>query len=179
MRNIYADTWDAIKRYARFEKGEQKGFWISILAVAFILSFNDWGVGKAASLSEGGINFLGAIIIVTVSFFAKTWAQKSWGAGIGLRTEYKMWTPGLLFAVVLAFITQGKFWFLIPGGVVVHFMEGHRLGMPKYMLSPYGVGMVSIVGNFLVTRVRASGFVCDQFLIYGSVYLWSLGLHQQ
>ncbi|MDO8480985.1 MAG: hypothetical protein Q7S65_04165 [Nanoarchaeota archaeon] len=145
MRNIWFDSLDAIKRYVRFEPGEWKGFAITIFVLAFIVSFNDWGAEKA-DLAVGGINFLGAVIIVALSLFGRTWIQKIVGAVMGYRTEYKPTTSGLLFAVILAFVTGGRFWFLIPGGIVMHFMAGQRLGWAKYMLSPFGLGVVSIFG---------------------------------
>ncbi|MBS3106769.1 hypothetical protein J4419_03850 [Candidatus Woesearchaeota archaeon] len=156
MRNIWFDSWDAIKRYARFEPGEWKGFLITIVVLAFIVSFNDWGVDRTPDYAVGLVNFLGAVIIVTLSLFGRTWVQKIVGAVMGYRTEYKPTTSGLLFAVVLAFISGGRFWFLIPGGIVVHFMAGQRLGWAKYMLSPFGLGVVSIFGpiaNILLAMV--------------------------
>lgn len=161
MRNIWFDSWDAIKKYARFEPGEWKGFLITIVCLTFIIAFND-GQKGAVDLGFWIINFLGSMVIVALSLFGRTWLQKIVGSVMGYRTEYKPSTSALLFGIIVAFVSTAlsdgrfTFWFLIPGGIVVHFMAGQRLGWAKYMLSPFGLGVVSIfgpIGNIIMAML--------------------------
>ena len=52
----------------------------------------------------------------------------------------------LLIGVVIAFISGGKVWVLLPAGIILHHMAGHRLGFFRYGLDYFGTGLVSATG---------------------------------
>jgi hypothetical protein len=56
MYSFY-DLQEKIKNYFRFSGEEAKGVLITVLAVAFILSFQMWGSGKTFELYTGLKNF--------------------------------------------------------------------------------------------------------------------------
>lgn len=137
------DLIDKIKRYYKFTPSELKGLVISVLIVAFIISFKDWGPGAAIDMKLGLMNFLSAVLIVTLTFIVRESAHRIAGLSVGFKAEYRMWTFGLLIGIALAFVSNGSIWFLIPGGVVFHHLAGHRLGHFRYGLTYFGTGMVA------------------------------------
>ena len=58
-----------------------------------------------------------------------------------------MWTFGLLFGLLVAFLSYGRVWFLVPGGVVLHHLAGHRLGYHRYGPDYYIFGAISFAGT--------------------------------
>jgi len=142
------DLWDKIKRYFIFTPLELRNLAIAILVVAFIISFSDWGTGNQINIGLGLFNFFNAILIVTLSFLIHISAQRVWALGTGFRLEWKMWGFGLLIGLIFVFLTNGKFWLILPGGFIVHHLGGHRLGFFRYGINWWAVGLIAVMGPF-------------------------------
>ncbi|MAE42291.1 hypothetical protein CMO93_00855 [Candidatus Woesearchaeota archaeon] len=140
------DLWDKIKRYYTFTPSEIRGLIIAIIVIAFIISFSEWGAGDAANLSLGFFNFFNSILIVALSFLVHISAQRIWSLGTGYRLEWKMWGFGLLAGLIVVFLTNGKFWLILPGGFIVHHLAGHRLGWFRYDINWWAVGLIAVMG---------------------------------
>jgi hypothetical protein len=140
------DWFDKIKRYATFKPKELQTAILTVIVIAFAISFRNWGIGKEIDVGLGLTNLLAAIIIVAISFFARILFQKIVALGSDYKAEYKLWSLGLLFTLVLIFLTNGRFWFLIPGGIIIHYMPGHRIGWVRYGLNMFGLGVISLAG---------------------------------
>ena len=65
---------------------------------------------------------------------------------IGYRIEYKMWTFGLVAALIIAFISNGGLWLIVPSGFMLHHIAGHRLGWFRYDINYFGQAMVALAG---------------------------------
>ena len=139
------DLIDKIKRYYKFSPHELRGLIISILVIAFIISFKDWGKDRFDALS-GLYNLFNSILIVTLSILIHDAGQRIWGLAIGYRIEFKMFSFGLLLALIVAFITNGGIWIIIPGGFMLHHLAGHRLGFFRYGVNYFGQAMVALAG---------------------------------
>ena len=142
------DLWDKLKRYFAFTSNEVKGLVIAILATAFIISFNDWGKGSEVNISSGFFNFFNAILIVTLSFLVHISMQRVWSLGTGYRLEWRMWGFGLLLGLIFVFLTNGKFWLILPGGIIVYHLAGHRLGWFRYGINWWALGLIALMGTF-------------------------------
>lgn len=142
------DLWDKLKRYYAFTPNEIKGLVIAILATAFIISFNDWGKGNDVNISLGFFNFFNAVLIVTVSFLIHISMQRIWSLGTGYRLEWRMWGLGLLLGLIFVFLTNGKFWLILPGGIIVYHLGGHRLGWFRYGINWWALGLIALMGIF-------------------------------
>jgi len=118
------------------------------LVVAFIISFKEWGYGTNFSLRIGLFNYFNAILIVALSLLVHISAQRLWSLGTGYRLEWKIWSFGLLFGLILAFLTNGLVWMILPGGFIVHHMAGHRLGWFRYGINYVAVGLIALSGIF-------------------------------
>lgn len=123
---------DKINRYFKFGAEEAKGLIISILVVAFIVSFRKWGPGAEFNLMLGLKNLFISILLVALIVLINQAGHRIIGLGFGYRVEYKMWWYGLLIGLLLAFVSRGYIWFLAPGGIFIHMMPGHRLGKFRY-----------------------------------------------
>src|SRR3989344_4630827 len=121
------DLIDNLKKYYTFTKYEVRGYAIAILAVAFIISFREWGTNQF-NLTAGLFNLFNSILIVAMSILVHDAGQRIWGLAIGYKIEFKMWTFGVVLGLALAFVTNGKFWLIIPGTTPKVHIAGHRMG---------------------------------------------------
>jgi len=139
------DFFDKIKRYYKFTHHELRGLIIAILAIAFIISFKEWGTTRF-DLTTGLFNLFNAVLIVALSILIHDFGQRIWGLAIGYRIEFKMWTFGLVVALIIAFISNGSLWLIVPSGFMLHHIAGHRLGWFRYDINYFGQAMVALAG---------------------------------
>lgn len=139
------DLLDKIKRYYKFTPHELRGLIISILAIAFIISFKEWGTTRF-DLTVGIYNLFNAILIVALSILIHDAGQRIWGLAIGYRIEFKLWSFGLLIALIIAFVSNGNLWLIVPSGFMLHHLAGHRLGRFRYGINYFGQAMVALAG---------------------------------
>ena len=150
------DLIDKIKRYFKFSKGEFKALVISTLILAFVVSFRDWGYGSEFSVTIGIKNLIIAIFMVGIAIFVHQAGQRISGLQMGFRVEYKMWWYGLLIGLIVAFVSRGKIWVLIPGGIFLHHMATHRLGFFRYgtnLASVGGIAFMGVAANILFATI--------------------------
>jgi Zn-dependent protease len=173
------DFIDKVKRYYKFTPSELKGFVISVLILAFIASFREWGT-EEFDVFAGLVNFGVAALIVGVSLLVHISGQKFWSLATGYRLEFKMWGLGLVFAIILAFITNGRFWLLVPGGFIVHHLAGHRLGWFRYDINYWAIALIALAGPlatlFFVIFLKVLGVfipsaILQKFIIFNIVYV--------
>jgi len=139
------DLKDKVKRYYSFTNGEIVGLVSSIVLIAFMISFKDWGT-EIFDASAGFVNFFNAILMVALSILVHDAGQRIVGLVIGFRIEYKVWIVGLIFGLMVTFISNGSLWVILPGYFVVHHMAGHRLGFFRYGINIVGQGMIAFAG---------------------------------
>lgn len=173
------DFIDKVKRYYKFTPSELKGLIISILVIAFVISFTEWGIAEF-NIAIGLKNFLIAILIVGVSLLVHISGQRLWSLAIGYRAEYKMWTLGLVFAVIMAFITNGRFWLLVPSGFIIHHLAGHRLGWFRYDINYWAIGLIALAGPLItvtfiillkILSVFTFGTLLQKLIIFNIIYI--------
>jgi len=171
------DLGAKIKRYFKFSPLEIRHFIIIVVVFAFIISIREWGPGDQFEFLTGLFNFLRAIIIIAISLFVYHSAQKIAGLHVGYRVEYQLWSLGLLFGLILVFVTTSFnatfwFWFLVPGGILVHHLAKHRIGFYRYGLGYFAVGMIAFAGPvasiifYLCCVVKRSLWVYFKFITY-------------
>lgn len=139
------DMIDKIRRFYKFTHYEIRGLVITILAIGFIISFKDWGA-QNFDVSIGLYNLFNAVLIVALSVLVHDAGQRLFGLAIGYRVEFRMWTFGLITALVAAFISNGSLWLIVPAGFMVHHLAGPRLGWFRYGINYFGIGMVALAG---------------------------------
>lgn len=168
---VFYDLRDKIKRYFWFTPEEMRGFFITVLIIAFMFSFRDWG-DKEFNFILGFYNFFNALLIVLLSLLVHESAHRIAGLQIGFRVEYKGWFVGLIIGLVLTFITNGNFWFFIAsGGIFLHHLAQHRLGYFRYGINMWAQAGICFWG-ILVTLLLASFFKAMLLIMPNNVSLY-------
>lgn len=145
MNESFKSFWHSFKKYTAFSRKEINALVLGILIMGFIISFDEWGV-ESFDILYGLRNLLNAILIVTLAVLVKQVGQRASSIHSGFRPEYRPWMYGLIFGLILAFVSQGRIWFLVPGGLVVYHLAGHRLGSFRYGLSYWPLGIAGLAG---------------------------------
>ncbi len=156
------DLKGKIKKYYKFTPSELRGLIISIIVLSFIISFKEWGKAEF-SLTAGLFNWFNAVLIVTLAFIVYSAAQKIAGLSVGFRVEYKMWTTGLIISLILVFVSKGSIWVLLPGGILIHHLAGHRLGYFRYGLGYFAQGMIATAGPIALISLAAIFRILSSF----------------
>ena len=141
-----ADYAYRIKTYFPYKRAEIKDLLICTLLLSFIISFREWGVGTF-DIGDGLENWGTSFLLVGISLFIITAAQRLVGIYHGYQVEYRLWLLGLLTGVTLVFVSRGALWFLLPGGIMVNHLAGHRLGFHRYGMDYYMLGLISYAGT--------------------------------
>ena len=139
------DMLDKIKRYYKFTAHELRGLSIAILAIAFVISFKEWGE-TAFDFTAGLYNLFNAVLIVALSVLVHDAGQRLWALFIGYKVEFRMWTFGIIASLLVAFVSNGNIWLIIPGSFFLHHLTGYRLGWFRHGLNYFGQAMVALAG---------------------------------
>jgi hypothetical protein len=167
-----------VRQFFRFQKEELKHLLISILAVTFIFAFND--KSQAFNLAYWVSNFIIIMLIVTATFFVHVSAQKVAALKVGYIAEYRMWTTGLVIGVVIALLSGGKWYVLLPGGIFIQHMAIQRLGKFRYGLNVASMAPVAAAGpianivlaTFAVAMSRQLHILPQFFDVIATVNFW-------
>jgi len=180
----FVDMGAKLKKYYKFTPSELKGIIVSTIVLAFVVSFAKWGPGNEIDVGIGLFNLINATLIMTLAFIIHYSAQKIAALSVGYNIEYKVWSYGLLIALLLAFLTKGFIWFLIPGGIIHHHLAGHKLGFFRYGLNYFAVGVTSLMGavaNILfaiilkIINIALNSTIIDYAIIINLWYaVWSV-----
>lgn len=175
------DLIDKVKRYFWFNPLEIRGIIAAVAAIAFIISFNEWGRDKF-DFAVGIMNFLLSAVIVLVSFMVHNGAQRVWSLATGYQVEFKMSGIGLVLGVIFAFIAgffNSSFWLIVPGGIMVHHLAGHRLGWFRYDINYWAISIITWSGCIatvffimvlkLIGEVFPGAFI-QKFIAFNIVY---------
>ena len=136
---------DTVKRYFRFSKQEIKALSVVVLVFAFIFSYNEWGYEKF-DFFIGLKNFIRAIIIVGLGVFIHEAGQRLAALKVGFKTEVRVWWYGIIAALILAILSDGKLLFFAATGVWIHHLASHRLGYFRYGPNVEAFGIIALMG---------------------------------
>ncbi len=160
---------DRVKNHFRFNLKELEALSIACLVAAFLFAFDDGA--PTFELSHWLGNYFLILILVILVFFIHETAHKLWALSTGYRAEYKLWPYGIVIALIGAFLSQGKFFFLGLGGVWLVEMGLHRLGSFRHGLNLSLSTWAAFAGP-LVNLLLA--------LIFKPIYLatnaWAIGM---
>jgi len=142
------------RHHFRFSKDEIEASIISVLLLAFIVSFKDWGK-EAFSLTAGLVNLLIGVIIVGIVLGVMLIVIKTEALRLGYRAEFKIWWYGLIIGLGVIFLSRGNIWILAPGGIFFHHLATHRLGWFRYGLNMKETGMTCMIGSLSIVFLAA------------------------
>jgi len=134
-----------IKKYYKFNGNEIKAMIVSILIIAFILSFKSWGT-EVLDVTLGLYNFFSAILIVTLSFLVHLTLQRLYAFKLGYTAEYNYSLYGLIGGLILTFASNGNLFFLAPGHVTIKHKPRLRLGEFRYGMNMWEYAKIAAAG---------------------------------
>jgi len=133
-----------IKKHFEFDADETRLFIIYVLALTFIVGFNDGS--EVFNIFFWLRNLLNSLVIVSLTMLVHESAHKIMGLHLGQRVEFKLWAPGLVIGLVFTLFSNGEILFLVSGSIVVHMMEAARIGRFRYGLSFNDLGVIAAAG---------------------------------
>ncbi|MBI5393107.1 M50 family metallopeptidase [Candidatus Woesearchaeota archaeon] len=133
-----------IKRFFKFTPREMFELAITIIVVGFIFAYND--KQEVFSTTYWIYNLLKMILIVAIAVITHEIGHKVAALYIGMRTEYQMWPTGLLIGILFTFITNGKWYVVLPGGMLLHHLSIQRIGHFRYGLNYFTQGILAAMG---------------------------------
>ena len=155
------DLFDKIKKYFMFSKEELKSLVIATLILGFVVGFDDGR--ETFEFLYWLKNLFSCVLIVALAIIVREAGHRIYALQTGHRAELKLWWFGLITALILSIISFGKITLLIYGGIVVHFMQRHRIGYFRYWLSYNDMGIIALLGN-LANLVLAFFFKLFMFM---------------
>jgi len=169
---------DKIQRYGWFQQEEWRGFLITVLVLAIIFSFDEWG-STSFEVSEGFANLLLAILIVSLAVAVHHAAQRLLALWYGFRPEHILWWQGLTFSAVLTVFSNGNIKFLPGSALMIHHMPTHRLGFYRYgpnfktfaSIAAVGPGANLVLAGILRIAGEATGLPPE---LVGKAYAFNL-----
>ena len=170
-----------INDYFSFEKKELSVLISAVFLTAFMFSFRDWG-GESFQFWQGFGNLIVVSIIVAVSFFVRFSWQKIYALKEGYVAQFKGWWAGILIALVLTLITNGRAPLVLIGAVVSSFMVRQRLGEFRYghsYLDNAKISFHGVVANLVLAVIFAIGlyFSPDSYFFSKGLLLnWIMAL---
>ncbi len=153
------ELWARIKEFLRFSRQETTGLIFAVILTGFIFSFRDWGTEKFDP-AFGLQNLLIVTLVAAVSIFFRIACQKIYALSQGYNAEFKIWWPGLLIMLIVAFISLGRLPIILVGTVVSSLMVKQRLGEFRYGFSYKDnaiVAMWGLYGNLIAALLFAIG----------------------
>lgn len=125
-------TFYDLKMHGTPDWKQWRKYLITVLILGFIIGFNDKSsTGLGITYIK---NMIVSFIIVGFSIFFANLIGRIYSASTGYKSEYEFSINGLLIGLMLAFVSNGYFWYLSPGYQVININETGRLGYFRYGL---------------------------------------------
>ena len=140
-----------LRRHLKWKKAEVQDLIITVLVVAFIFAYDD--KQPTFALSYWLFNYLKHVLIVSMVVFVYDFAHKAASLFMNLGCEYQKWSNGLLIGVIVAILSGGKLYVVLPGGVIFHHMVVLRLGHFRYGLNYFTTGFLAAAGPIALLLV--------------------------
>ncbi len=139
---------DKLKRYFWFSREEWLTFCITVVSLAFIYSWDKWGVRGFEPIT-GLKNFLIAIVLLAITVFVHHAGQRMMALQLGLRAEQRLWWYGFLIGLMLVIVTNGNIKFLAATSTIAYMLPAHRLGVFRYGPNVGTIAKIVLAGPLL------------------------------
>lgn len=110
------------------------------------------------------------LLIVSTSFILHELGHRTFAKKYKFHAEYRMWPQGIMFAIIVALLTNGNFAFAAPGAVVI--MPRADLWGRFQHMSRKSYGIISAVGP-IINIALGVAFIASAILL--SMLLLMLG----
>lgn len=151
-----------IKGYFTFSFSEVRDLAITIAVLAFCVAFYDGN--PTPDYAFWVRNFINIFLIVALSIMVHVSTQKIYALKRGYNAEYSYWWLGLVIALAVTLLSNGKLWYFLPVGfLTLYHMGAHRLGMFRYNLQYKELGLIAVSGS-VANIILALVFRCLTYL---------------
>ncbi len=144
FHNTFFDYKDKLRRYYPFSPDEIKALLITIFACTFIVAYNDGS--SSFNLVHWLGNFFIWFIIVAFSILWYETGHRVAGLMANHKVEYSVWWYGIIIGVIIAVVSRGQVWVLIPGGILLRYLEIQRMGWFRFGVNIYALSLISLGG---------------------------------
>ncbi len=173
MVETFRDFRDKISKYFAFSRNEIIGLVIVVLALSFMVGFND---GQPEFHLDFWIrNFIGCLFIVTLGVLASESAKRLYALHRGYTVTFHPWYIGLFIGLMVSLLSNGYLAFLAYGGITVTMLNVHRLGKFRYGLSYNELGIIAVMGPaaniFLAFLFKALMFLPNTYFIEKAIMI--------
>ena len=143
-------------KFPTFEKQELKDIFVATLALGFIFTYPNLNPTIIIIYT----------VIIALSFIPHELAHKFMAMKYGAYARFEMFKQGLIFALVLAVVTNGGFVFAAPGAVMIYTQFKSNRGFHQVQITAKDNAYISAVGPG-INVVIALLFVIISFLFPG------------
>lgn len=144
MVETFRDFIDKINKYFAFSRKEIFGLVIVILALSFMVGFND---GQPEFHFNFWIrNFIGVFFIIVLGVLVSESSKRFWALHKGYKVTFNPWYIGLFIGLIITLLSNGYLFFLAYGGITLIMLKTHRLGKFRYGLSYSDLGVIALMG---------------------------------
>ncbi|HLC85376.1 MAG TPA: hypothetical protein VJH22_06305 [Candidatus Nanoarchaeia archaeon] len=138
-------SWYSLRQYFKYDESELRALGAMSVIFAFILSFDQWGVGSFQFLT-GIKNFVIALIIVGASVLIHDTAHRLLAIKMGYAAKVKMWWYGLLFCLLVVFATNGAVKLFVGCSIWFTYIAARRLTKFEYYYAPKHLALMAMGG---------------------------------
>ncbi len=118
---------------------------VTSIVAGFVISFDDWGA-ETVNVAAGIQNFILGTVFVLFALSIQIVAMKLVAVWKGYTVEYSMWKLGLLFSLLVTFLTNGIIPLFFTGSIDGNVIKRQRVGtyMPRF--KNWEFGLISLAG---------------------------------
>lgn len=167
-----------LKRYGfSLSKEEFKQILITVLIIAFVWSFNNWG-DVTFNFFEGIKNFFLGALFAFIGLFFNQIGQRVVAVHYGYDPIYEYGILGLMVALVITFASRGLLVFFLPGAIHLRHLSASRLGEFRYFTNDWEWAKVGFMGPFLnillaiVLSIFKSHPIIRNLMILNLLFAW-------
>lgn len=139
------EYWEAVKTHFRFRQKETRDIVIAIFLLAMIFAFDDGRAEFSTAYWVG--NFILFSILVAIALIFRVMVQKLVAIKVGYRSEFKLWSYGLILGVIITALSRGNLLLLLPGGMIFFLLPSERLGHFRYGVNYDTTGSIAAAGS--------------------------------
>ena len=141
----FLNLLDKVKKYFAFSKEEIKSLVFAILILGFVVGFDDGR--ETFEMLYWLHNLLNSLLIVGLAVIVREVGHRVYALQSGHRAELKIWWFGILASLIISIVSLGQIKILIYGGLLIHFMEKHRIGYFRHWQGNYDMSIIALSGS--------------------------------
>lgn len=167
-----------VRDFFSYTPKEKRDVMLAIAVVTLAFAYNDGS--EFFELSKWTANLFLTLIMVSLTIFVHTAAQKVFALQNGFLAEFRAWPIGLLVTFALTILSAGHLIVLLPGGLMLFHSTTFRLGKWRYGENVTARGMIAasgavanlVLATFSLAMSAQLGFMPAFFGALATINFW-------